>query len=79
MIENFEVLSVFLSTKKERKKKCFPNKPFWEAGAKKGNWCLRKGLFEALGFINENIWWIIGNSNKLSMWKCNWIPCDESF
>ena len=41
---------------------------------KKGGSLFWKGFAETLKFINENIGWIIGNGEKISVWKCNWIP-----
>lgn len=32
---------------------------------------------EATIFINERIWWVLGNGDSIFVWRCNWIHSDE--
>lgn len=64
-----------LSSKILKAKFC-PNKSLWDAKFRKGNSWFWKDFIEAMNFINDTVGRIIGNGESISVWKCNWIPCE---
>ena len=54
-----------------------PNRLLWETSRGKGDSWFWNGFVETLGFINENIGWLVGNGERIFVWQLNWIPCAQ--